>query len=138
MKALITAALVIVTAAGFAQQTTPAVPVATLGGTIRGNHMENGTIVKPVVAAADILANREIKINMPGWKVVEYKYAILSANKKYWGSFVITGDKLDDKLLAQLKDPDFKKGRIFLENIQLVHTNGRKAVANNIIIDYEN
>lgn len=133
MKRLLFAALFIL--AGIAANAQPAGSPRVKLGTIMGNHLEEGKVVRPVVTAAELLANPTIVVDSPGWKVLEYKIGMLSSDKQYWGPFVIAGPKMDDRVIAHFKSPEFKQGRIFIENI-LLEKAGRKVVANNIIIDY--
>ena len=137
MKALLTTILLAITATCFAQQNTTSVPHVKLG-TIQGNHYEDGRVVRPQVSAAEILANPTIVVDSPGWKVMEYKCSMMSDDKQYWGPFVIAGPKLDPRIIDHVKSPEFKKGRMFLENIRLQNGQGHKVVTNNIIIDYSN
>lgn len=138
MKALFAtlALLLSLATASHAQQNITRVPHVKLG-TIQGNHLEDGRVVRPQISAAEILANPTIIVDSPGWKVMEYKCSMMSDDKQYWGPFVIAGPKLDPRIIEHVKSPEFKKGRMFLENIRL-ENNGRKVVTNNIIIDYSN
>lgn len=137
MKALLTTiALTAFVTFSHAQQNVTSGPHVKLG-TIQGNHLEDGRVVRPQVSAAEILANPAIVVDSPGWKVMEYKCSMLSDDKQYWGPFVIAGPKLDPRIIDHVKSPEFKKGRMFIENIRL-ENNGRKVVTNNIIIDYSN
>lgn len=106
-------------------------------GTIQGNHLENGRVVRPQVSTAELLANPMIMIDSPGWHVLEYKVSMLSSDRQYWGPFVIAGPLMDERVLSHIKSPEFKQGRMFLENIMLEKA-GRRVVTNNIIIDYSN
>lgn len=140
MKRSLFVALMLTGIAAQAQQPAklPPRPKATLGGTITGNYMaDDGKVIRPQVSAAEILANPMIVVDSPGWKVLEYKVGMLSSDKQYWGPFVIAGPKMDERVIAHVKSADFKKGRMFIENI-LLEKAGRKLVANNIIIDYSN
>ena len=138
MKALLTTiALITIAALSHAQQNITSVPHVKLG-TIQGNHLEDGRVVRPQMSAAEILANPAIVVDSPGWKVMEYKCSMLSDDKQYWGPFVIAGPKLDPRIIDHVKSPEFKKGRMFLENIRLQNGAGHKVVTNNIIIDYSN
>lgn len=121
---------------GLAQASNTGVPHVKLGA-IAGNHLENGKVVRPQVSPAQILANPMLIIDSPGWKVMEYKCSMMSSEHQYWGPFVIAGPKLDDRIIEHVKSADFRKGRMFLENI-FIERNGVKAVTNNIIIDYSN
>ncbi len=137
MKALLTTiALSASVTFSHAQQNVTSVPHVKLGN-IQGNHVEDGRVVRPQVSAAEILANPTLVVDSPGWKVMEYKCSMLSDDKQYWGPFVIAGPKLDPRIIDHVKSPEFKKGRMFIENIRL-ENNGRKVVTNNIIIDYSN
>jgi hypothetical protein len=136
MKYLISAALLFVTMSSSGQMINTVVPKVKLG-TIIGNHLDSGRVVRPQISSAEILAFPYLVVDAPGWKVVEYKCSMLSSDNKYWGPFVIVGSKLDDRIIEHVESADFKKGRMFLENIRLEH-DGIKSVTNNIIIDYSN
>ena len=121
--------------AGFAQYghdiTVPRVRL----GSIIGNHLENGRVVRPSVKPEEILANPMLIVDSPGYVVSQYKCSMMSSDDKYWGPFVIAGPALDPRIIARIKEVDFIRGRVFIENIHLKH-NGVDMVTNNIIIDY--
>jgi hypothetical protein len=137
MKVLFTTLALTIAIAGYAQQLKVVTPHVKLG-TIQGNHLEDGRVVRPQISAAEILANPTIVVDSPGWKVMEYKCSMMSDDKQYWGPFVIAGPKLDPRIIDHVKSPEFKKGRMFIENIRLENSQGHKVVTNNIIIDYSN
>lgn len=137
MKVLFTTLALTIAIAGYAQQPKVVTPHVKLG-TIQGNHLEDGRVVRPQISAAEILANPTIVVDSSGWKVMEYKCSMMSDDKQYWGPFVIAGPRLDPRIIDHVKSPEFKKGRMFIENIRLENAQGHKVVTNNIIIDYSN
>lgn len=136
MKHIIIIFLLLISIGTSAQMKQMPVPKVKLG-TIIGNHMDSGRVVRPQVSTAEILAFPYLVVDEPGWKVVEYKCSMLSSEKEYWGPFVIGNSKLDDRIIEHVKSAGFKKGRMFLENIR-IEKDGVKSVTNNIIIDYSN
>ena len=104
-------------------------------GSILGNHMVGDSIVKVIVHPAEILANPRIIPDSPGVEILDYKCSILSSDNNYWGPFVLPGSMLDYRLIDKIKDVNFVKGRIFLENIH-VRYKGFELMANNLIIEF--
>lgn len=138
MKYIIATFLLLISFSSFAQMKQMPIPRVKLG-TIIGNHLDSGRVVRPQISSAEILAFPYLVVDSPGWKVVEYKCSMLSSEKEYWGPFVIGNSKLDDRIIEHVKSANFKKGRMFLENIRIERERGGvKSVTNNIIIDYSN
>ena len=97
--------------------------------------MDGEKIVKPFVHPSEILANPRIIPDSPGCTVLEYMASIMTSDNRYWGPFVTQSDTLDQKIVNKIKDENFVKGRIFIENIHLRYK-GLELMGNNIIIEF--
>ena len=84
-----------------------------------------------------ILANPQIILNNKSYHVDSFFVSFLPAQPAdLVGPFTSAGDKLSPRIMNSLRDMGGKKGILFIDNVMVSASGGKRIVTNNVLVKY--